>query len=91
MGYQLCMSGELRDWLAGLGEREAGTARQVGEALTALAAEGPSLGPPLVTAVPRPPEPDPADALDQAYQSRLEQLTAFRRQVAEAATLAKRA
>jgi hypothetical protein len=91
MGWQLCMSGELRDWLAALGEREPGTARQVGEALAALAAEGPGLGPPLVTAVGWPLEPDLADALDRVYQTRLEQLSALRRQVAEAATQVKRA
>ena len=99
MGYQLRMSSEVRDWLAGLAGRPgcaslAGLAgrdpaagRLVGEAPAALAAEGENLGPPLVSAVARGPELDPAGSLDRAYQERLESLTGVRRRVADAATL----
>ncbi len=59
MGYQLRMSSEIRDWLAGLDGQDPAAGRLVGEALAALAAEGGNLGPPLVAAVARGPELDP--------------------------------
>jgi hypothetical protein len=95
MGYQLRMSDEIHDWLGNLRTADPARAGLVAEALTALAAGGASLGPPLV----RPADPDqpgPADVeldpraqLDQAYQDQLGQLTAMRRRIAEAATLAR--
>lgn len=95
MGYQLRMSGEIHDWLEHLRTADPPRARLVAEALAALAAGGASLGPPLV----RPADPDqpglaeveldPRAQLDQAYQDQLAQLTAMRRRVADAATLAR--
>jgi phage shock protein A len=95
MGYQLRMSAEIRDWLERLRTADSPRARLVAEALAALAAGGASLGPPLVW--PADPdqaglaeaELDPRAQLDQAYQDQLEQLTAMRRRVAEAATLGR--
>ena len=88
MDYQLRMSTEIRDWLAGLAGQDPAAARLVGEALAALAAEGGNLGPPLVAAVAEGPELDP-ESLDRSYQQRLESLAKFRRRVADAATLLK--
>lgn len=95
MGYQLRMSGEIHDWLEQLRTADPARARLVAEALAALAAGGASLGPPLV----RPADPDqpglagveldPRAQLDVAYQDQLEQLTAIRRRVTDAATLAR--
>ncbi|MGP7996189.1 MAG: PspA/IM30 family protein [Streptosporangiaceae bacterium] len=95
MGYQLRMSGEIHDWLQNLRRTDPPRAGLVAEALTALAAGGASLGPPLV----RPadpdqvtaaePEADPRARLDVAYQDQLELLAPLRRRVADAATLAK--
>ena len=95
MGYQLRMSGEIHDWLEQLRTADPARARLVAEALAALAAGGASLGPPLV----RPADPDqtglagveldPRAQLDVAYQDQLDQLTAIRRRVADAATLAR--
>jgi phage shock protein A len=95
VGYQLRMSGEIHDWLTGLRAADPSRASLVAEALTALAAGGASLGPPLVHPAdpghpqPEPPELDPRERLDLAYQDWLEQLTALRRRVADAATLAR--
>ena len=95
MGYQLRMSGEIHNWLTGLRAADPPRASLVAEALTALAAGGASLGPPLVRPAdpahlpPEPAELDPRERLDLAYQDRLEQLTALRRRVADAATLAR--
>jgi hypothetical protein len=95
MGYQLRMSSEIHDWLADLRTADPARARLVAEALAALTSGGASLGPPLVRpadpADPGPAEPDldPRLQLDQAYQDQLGQLTALRRRVADAATLAR--
>lgn len=95
MGYQLRMSSEIHDWLENLRTADPPRARLVAEALAALAAGGASLGPPLVRpADPADPGPaehdlDPRLQLDQAYQDQLDRLTALRRRVADAATLAR--
>jgi hypothetical protein len=89
VGYLLRMSGEIRDWLADLRDSDPVAARRVGEALTALIAEGPSLGPPLVVSLADPALPDdPAGALDDSYQDRREQLEVIRGHLAEAKKLA---
>ena len=51
MGYRLCMSGEIHDWLADLHETDPSAAMLVGQALAALMSEGASPGPPLVVPV----------------------------------------
>lgn len=95
MGYQLRMSGEIHDWLENLRSADPPRARLVADALAALAAGGASLGLPLVRpADPADPGPDECDLdprllLDQAYQDQLDRLTALRRRVADAATLAR--
>ncbi len=90
MGCQVGMSGEIRDWLHELCRRDPGEARLAGEALAALAAEGPGLGPPLIVPIGElPPQPDPREALDDYYQERLERMTATRRYLAEAETVAR--
>jgi hypothetical protein len=48
MSYRLEMVGEVRDWLHALRRADRASAIQVGQALTALLDEGPSLGRPLV-------------------------------------------
>jgi hypothetical protein len=86
MGYVLRMSGEIRDWLAGLRDGEPRTAAAVIHALIALAREGPDLGPPAVVPLDEPvPATDPREALDCAYQERLERLQEVRRSEAERA------
>src|SRR5215472_5743490 len=86
MGYVLRMSGEIRDWLAGLRDGEPRTAAAIVHALIALAREGPSLGPSMVVALDQPPpRMDPREALDYAYQERLERLHEVRRSEAERA------
>src|ERR1700745_2837135 len=47
-GYTVRMSGEIRDWLAGLRDGDPAAARVVVQALAALLNEGPGLGDPLV-------------------------------------------
>ena len=90
MAYRLRMSGEIRDWLVGLPRDDPPAAMQVGPALLALMTEGARLGPPLVVSLARAARPaDPREALDLAYQERLEGLHAVRRAVADAATLAR--
>jgi hypothetical protein len=95
VGYQLRMSAEIQDWLQNLRTADPPRARLVAGALAALAAGGDSLGPPLVRlADPAEPglaelETDPRAQLDLAYQDQLEQLTAQRRRVTDAATLAR--
>ena len=90
MGYRLRMSGEIRDWLASLPRDDPPAAMLVGPALLALMTEGARLGPPLVVSLARAGRPaDPREALDLAYQERLEGLQAVRRAGAEAATLAR--
>jgi uncharacterized protein len=89
MGYVLRMSGEIRDWLAGLGYGERRTAAAIVHALIAVAREGPSLGPPTVVPLDRPPpRTDPREALDYAYQERLERLQEARRSAADAGQVA---
>ncbi len=90
MAYRLRMSGEIRDWLVGLPRDDPPAAMQVGPALLALMTEGARLGPPLVVSLARAARPaDPREALDLAYQERLEGLHAVRRAGADAATLAR--
>ncbi len=88
MGYRLQMSGEIHDWLAGLRDSDPPAALLVGEALTALAGEDGSLGPPLVVSLADSARPGglPA-ALDRAYQERLNSQQVLRRQVADVVTL----
>jgi hypothetical protein len=89
VGYLLRMSAEIRDWLSDLRANDPYAARQVGEALTALLGENGSLGPPLVVSLADAGQrADPREALDESYQSRLEQLALVRHTVADAATLA---
>src|SRR5450755_158352 len=86
----LRMSGEIHDWLADLRGSDPSAAMVVGQVLTALLAEGASLGPPVVMALADSPRPtDLPDALHRSYQDRLEQLQIMRRRVAAAATLAR--
>lgn len=88
MGYLLRMSGEIRDWLADLRDSDPVAARRVGEALTALITEGLSLGPPLVVSLADPAlSDDPAEALDDSYQDRRQQLEDIRGHLAEAKKL----
>jgi len=95
VGYQLRMSSEIHDWLQNLRGTDPPRARLVADALTALAAGGASLGPPLVRPAdpdhpePAEPETDPRARLDGAYQDQLEQLTRLRRRATDAAMLAK--
>ena len=88
MGYRLQMSAEIYEWLAGLRDDDPPAAELAARALAALADGGDSLGSPVVTAVPVPPDPDQlARALDRHYQARLEALTAMRRRLADAEML----
>ena len=78
------MSGEIRDWLAGLSANEPRTAAAIAHALTALADTGPDLGPPMIIPLDQPPSrADPLDALDYAYQDQLERLQHLRRAAPE--------
>ena len=89
MGYALAMSAEIRAWLDELQAGDPVTAGAVGQALIALAELGPALGPPLV----RPlraawsPGADPREALDYAYQERLERLSVLRHGAADASSV----
>ena len=89
MGYQLRMSGEIHDWLAGLQETDPPTAMGVGQALAALMSEGASLGPPLVVPVAATWPEDPVAALDASHQHRLDLMQVARKRVAEAAWMVK--
>jgi len=90
MAYRLRMSGEIRDWLAGLRESDPPAALLVGQALTALIGEGDRLGPPLVVSLARSTRPaDLPEALDRSYQDRLGRLQILRRLVADTVTLAR--
>lgn len=85
MGYRLAMSDEIRDWLTDLRSADPSAARLVGEALTALASGGASLGPPLVTPVTVNRRPATlAGTLDGTYQVLLEKMQVIRRRVADA-------
>jgi len=89
MGYVLRMSGEIRDWLAGLRDGEPRTAAAIVHALIALVREGSSLGPPTVVPLDEPPpRMDPREALDYAYQERLERLQDVRSSTADAGKVA---
>ena len=83
MGYALRMSGEIRDWITGLRDSEPRAATAVSHALIALADAGPDLGPRMVVPLDRPPPcADLVEALDEAYQERLERLHDLRRAAA---------
>ena len=86
MGYVLRISGEIRQWLADLCVSDPEAAAVVGQALVALMNVGPSLGRPVVV---KPqtgrPGTDPREALDHAYQIRLERAQDLRHATAEAA------
>ncbi len=86
MGYVLRISGEIRQWLADLCVSDPEAAAVVGQALVALMNVGPSLGRPVVV---KPqtgrPVTDPREALDHAYQIRLERAQDLRHATAEAA------
>jgi phage shock protein A len=89
VAYRLRMSGEIRDWLAGLPREDPPLAMRVGPALLALIGEGDRLGPPLVVSLARVAlAQDPMERLDLAHQDWLERMAALRRHVAETATLA---
>jgi len=86
MSYALRMSEEIRAWLADLRDGDPRSAMLVGQALTALIEEGGRLGPPLVSSLAAPPQPDELrEALDLGYERRLERLRELRRVSAEAA------
>ena len=86
-GYALAMSGEIRDWLTDLRIHDSAGAAQVGNALAALMEQGASLAGPMVVSTAEAWPWALAEALDLAYQERLERLTALRRGEAEAVTL----
>jgi uncharacterized protein len=95
VGYALRMSAEIRAWLAGLRDDEpitagesggssprAHTAAAVWHALVTLADIGPELGSPTVVMLGKPPCANPVEALDYAYQERLERLRQVRHAMA---------
>ncbi len=89
MGRRLRMTAELGGWLTELEESGPPAAAEVGAALVAIleSAEPSGLaivGEPGRTA--RPDEDDPRAIADYAYQERLEELSRWRRRVADAAT-----
>ena len=86
-GYALRMSGEIRDWLAGLRDSDPATARTVAQALAALQGEGARLGEPLVASTADSWAPALAEALDWSYREKVERLTAVRRGAADAEAL----
>ena len=88
MSYALAMSGEIRAWLAGLAETDLPAAILIGSALTALAAQGDALGPPVVVPPGGTAVSDPREALDYYRHERLERMQAVRREVSDAAILA---
>ena len=91
MAYRLRIAAEVRLWLHDLRAADPDEARLVGEAVTALAAAGPGLGPPLVTTVAAArPALSPLSELDRSYQRQLEFLQRVRRGVADVATSRKR-
>jgi hypothetical protein len=84
VGYKLHMSGEIRDWLAGLCTSRPEAAAAVGKALTAMLDTGPGLGRLIVLALDtRPASANPVEDLDYAYDSRLRRLRAIRWTLAE--------
>jgi hypothetical protein len=91
VAYQLRMSEEFHDWLAGLRGSDPAAATLVADALTALISVGPNLGSAMISPLARvPAEGDPAEALDETYQLCLEKLQTLRRRVADLATTRKR-
>ena len=86
-GYALRMSGEIRDWLAGLRDSDPATASTVAQALVALQSEGARLGEPLVASTAGSWAPALAEGLDRSYREQVERLTAVRRIAANADTL----
>lgn len=90
MGYRLRMSGEIHDWLTDLAGSDPSAAMLVGQALTALLDEGAALGPPLVIPLKDRPRPEELpEALDRAYQDKLQSMQIVGRRVADAAVLRK--
>jgi phage shock protein A len=85
--YALRMSGEIRDWLAGLRDRDPATASAVVRALAALRSEGARPGKPLVASTAGSWAPALAEGLDRCYRQQVERLTAVRWGAAEADTL----
>jgi hypothetical protein len=88
-GYALAMSGEIRDWLAGLRSQDPAAAARVGNALATLMEEGVGLGEPMVASTADDWPWALLEALDRSYAGRLERLTELRRGEAEAATLVR--
>jgi hypothetical protein len=88
-GYALRMSGEIRDWLAGLRDSDPATASTVAQALVALQSEGPRLAEPLVASTAGSWAPALAEGLDRSYREQVERLTAVRRGAADADTLVR--
>jgi hypothetical protein len=88
-GYRLRMSGEIRDWLAGLRDGDPMTAMVVGQALAALMGEGARLGAPLVVSTADSWPWALAEALDRSYHESLERLASLRHGWADAVRLVK--
>jgi hypothetical protein len=88
-GYALRMSGEIHDWLADLRDSNPRAAMRVAQTVAALMEESTGLGDPLVVSAAGTWPGALAEALDRAYQERLEQLASVRRAVAAADTLVK--
>ena len=88
-GCALRMSGEIRDWLAGLRDSNPVAAIVVGQALAALLNEGARLGAPLVVSTADSWPSALAAGLDRSYQEKLERLTVVRRGEADAAALSE--
>jgi DNA-binding XRE family transcriptional regulator len=87
VGYWLRMSGEIHDWLTDLRGDDPKMARLVGQALIALMSEGASLGPPLLVPVDSPRPEELTEAIELAYQDRLERVSVARRRAADATIL----
>jgi len=88
-GWELRMSGEIRDWLAGLRDSDPATAGTVARALVALQSEGARLGEPLVGSTAGSWAPALAEGLDRSYREHVERLTAVRRGAADADALVR--
>lgn len=88
-GFALRMSGEIRDWLAGLRDSDPATARTVTQALVALLAEGARLGEPLVASTAASWAPALAEGLDRSYDEQAKRLTAVRRGATDADALVR--
>jgi phage shock protein A len=88
-GYALAMSGEIHGWLAELRGSDPPTALRVVRALVTLMEKGAGAGGPLVASAADSWPWALMQALDRSYRERVEQLTAVRRDAADAATLVK--